>query len=347
MKRIGWKLGIVVCAVALAVFAGHPAWAQAKKVVIKVANAGPNVPDNRTVMAVEMFKRVVEGQTQGAIEVRAYHASSLGNEREALEGIKIGTIEMGTLSSGAVPGFFAPVMVYDIPYLFSSAPLAWEVFNGWFGREFSEAMRKATGVRILSTTENGFRNFTANKPLKKPGDLKGLKIRTMEHPAYIAMMKSFGADPTPIAFGELYMALQQRVVDAQENPIVLIHDMKFYEVQKYAILDGHVYNPLFVFINDKFFNSLTVSQRNIIQDAAKLLATAHNGFSQRQNILGVEELKKKGMEIYMPSLEEIDNFRQIAQPAALKFIKEKAGEDWVNKMLKAVQEVEAYYRFKK
>jgi C4-dicarboxylate-binding protein DctP len=347
MKSKRLITGIILSSLALLVVAGQPAWAQPKPVVIKVANAGPNVPDNRTVIALDMFKRMVEGQTRGALEVRAYHASSLGSEREALEGIKIGTIEMGTLSAGTVPGFFAPAMVYDIPYLFSSAPLAWEVFNGPFGRDFSEAMRKATGVRILGITENGFRNFTANKPLRKPEDLKGMKIRTMENPVYIAMMKAFGAEPTPIAFGELYMALQQKVVDAQENPVVLIHDMKFYEVQKYMILDGHVYNPLFIFINDKFFNSLTASQQNVLQDAGKLLATAHNGFSQRQNILGVDELKKKGMDVYAPSLEEIDSFRKIAQPAALKFIREKAGEDWVNRMLKSVQDVEAYYRFKK
>jgi C4-dicarboxylate-binding protein DctP len=342
MKRILW--GVAILAIVMG-FTGQSAVAQPKPILIKVANAGPNVPDNRTVIAVDMFKRMVESQSRGALEVRAYHASSLGNEREALEGIKIGTIEMGTLSSGTVPGFFPPVMVYDIPYLFSSAPLAWEVFNGWFGREFAEGMRKQTGVRILATTENGFRNFTANKPLRKPEDLKGLKIRTMENPAHIAMMKAFGADPTPIAFGELYMALQQKVVDGQENPVVLIHDMKFYEVQKYGIMDGHIYNPLFVFINDKFFNSLSVSHRNIIQDAAKLLAAAHNGFSQRQNIMGLDDLRKKGMEVYMPSLEEVENFRKIAQPAALKFITEKAGEDWVNKVMKAVKEAESYMRF--
>ncbi|MBD3306539.1 C4-dicarboxylate ABC transporter substrate-binding protein, partial [candidate division KSB3 bacterium] len=103
------------------------------QVIIKVANAGPANPDNRTVKAVEIFKALVEEGTNGEVEVQAYHASSLGNEREALEGVKLGTIEMGTLSSGPVPGFFAPVMVFDIPYLFSSAPAAWEAFNGEFG----------------------------------------------------------------------------------------------------------------------------------------------------------------------------------------------------------------------
>ena len=346
MKRL-WLLFACVLAVAAPVgLAEESAWAA--KYTIKVANAGPNNPDNRTVMAVDMFKRMVESQTKGDIEVRAFHASSLGNEREALEGVKIGTIEMATLSSGPVPGFFAPVMVFSIPYLFSSAPLAWDVFNGPFGRDFSEAMRKQTGVRILSITENGFRNFTSNaRPLRKPEDLKGLKLRTMENPAHMAMVKAFGADPTPIAFGELYMALQQKVVDGQETPVVLIHDMKFYEVQKYAILDGHVYDPLFVFINDKFFSSLPVAYQNIVADNAMLLATAHNGFSQRQNILGIEQLRQKGMEVYVPSPDELESFKKIAQPPALKFVEEKAGKEWVTKILKAVADAEATLRIKK
>lgn len=346
MRRFGFLVACVF--VGLGLVASGPHGAEAAKFTIKVANAGPNNPDNRTVMAVDMFKRMVESQTKGDIEVRAYHASSLGNEREALEGVKIGTIEMATLSSGPVPGFFAPVMVFSIPYLFSSAPLAWDVFNGPFGRDFSEAMRKQTGVRILSITENGFRNFTSNaKPLRKPDDLKGLKIRTMENPAHMAMVRAFGADPTPIAFGELYMALQQKVVDGQETPVVLIHDMKFYEVQKYAILDGHVYDPLFVFVNDKFFTSLPVAYQNIVKDNAQLLATAHNGFSQRQNILGIEALKQKGMDVYIPGLDELESFKKIAQPPALKFVEERAGKEWVTKILKAVADAEEHLRIKK
>ncbi|MCX5909562.1 MAG: DctP family TRAP transporter solute-binding subunit, partial [Deltaproteobacteria bacterium] len=227
----------------------NPAWAVSKPSLIKVANAGPAHPDNRTVMAIDMFKRVVEGQTQGAIEVRVYHAAQLGDEREALEGVKVGTVEMAVLSSGPVPRFFAPAMVFDIPYLFSSAPLAWEVFHGWFGREFAEAMRQQTGVRVLAITENGFRNFTNQvRPLRRPEDLRGLRIRTMENSAHIAMVKAMGAIPVPLVFSELYMALRHKVVDGQETPVALIRDLKFYEVQKYCILDGHIYNPLFVFI---------------------------------------------------------------------------------------------------
>ena len=230
-------------------------------------------------------------------------------------------------------------MLYDIPFLFSSAPAAWEFFEEDTAREFNKAFLKKTGVRILNTTENGYRHFTNNtRPIKTPSDMKGLKIRTMQNPAHMAMVKALGADPTPLPFGELYMALQQKVVDGMECPIVLIHDMKFYEVQKYMVLDGHLYNPLFIFINDNFFNKkLTPAQQKVVLSASAALAKAHNGFSQEANIKGLTALAEKGMTIYKPSLEELSQFRAIAQPAGLKFITKKIGETWVDKTLKGAQ----------
>ena len=329
---------ILVFLFALLLIAGGPAWA---KITIKVANAGPDVPTNRTVKAVEIFRHLVETRTQGEIEVKAFHASKLGNEREALEGVRLGTIEMATLSSGPVPGFFDPAVVFDIPFLFSNAPAAWKVFDGDFGRRFGEAFLAKTGVRVLAITENGYRHFTANRPMKSAADMKGLKIRTMENPAHMEMVKALGADPTPIAFGELYMALQQKVVDGMELPIVLIHDMKFYEVQKYVILDGHLYNPLFVFMNENFFQKkLNDAQRRIVAEAAVVLAHTHNGFSQEANIEGIEKLKAQGMQIHKPSAEELNQFRQIAQPAGLSFIRKKAGDEWTDGILAAAAKAE-------
>lgn len=328
MKRFFQALLVLVMVLALCS-------AASAKVVIKLANAGPANPDNRTVKAVEIFKAMVEKGTNGEVEVNAFHASALGNEREALEGVKLGSIQMGTLSGGPVPGFFPAAMVFDIPFLFSSAPAAWEAFNGDFGKGFSDAFLKATGVRILGITENGYRHFTnAVREVKVPADMKGLKIRTMENPAHMQMVRSMGGDPTPIAFGELYMALQQKVVDGMECPVVLINDMKFYEVQKYMVLDGHLYNPLFIFINDDFFNNkLTPAQQKVVTDAAKVLALTHDGFSQDANIKGIAELKQKGMQIYQPTTAELNQFREVAQPASMTFIKEKAGDEWTKKAL--------------
>ena len=335
MKRLVSCL-LMVCAAF--VFAGS-AWAA---IVIKVANAGPDVPGNRTVKAVDIFRYIVETKSKGEIEVKAFHASKLGNEREALEGVRMGTIEMATLSSGPVPGFFDPAVVFDIPYLFSSAPAAWKVFDGAFGKTFGEAFLQKTGVRILAISENGYRHFTNNsRQVKSPADMKGLKVRTMENPAHIEMVKAMGADPTPIAFGELYMALQQKVVDGMECPVVLIHDMKFYEVQKYMILDGHLYNPIFIFMNEKFFQTkLNAEQRKIVAEAAVVLAHTHNGFSQDANIQGIEKLKAQGMQIYKPSTDELNRFRQVSQPAGLSFVRKKAGDEWTDKILKSATEAE-------
>ncbi|ACN17340.1 DctP9 [Desulforapulum autotrophicum HRM2] len=312
------------------------------KTVIKLANAGPEAPDNRTVKAVKVFKYLVEKGTNGEVEIQAFHARKLGDEREALEGIRMGTIQMGTLTSGPVPGFLPTVMLYDIPFLFSSAPAAWEFFESKTAQEFKEAFLEKSGVRILATSENGYRHFTDTiRPIKTPQDMKGLKIRTMQNPAHMSMVKALGADPTPLPFGELYMALQQKVVDGMECPIVLINDMKFYEVQKYMVLDGHLYNPLFIFINDQFFTKkLTPAQQTVVLEAAKVLARTHNGFSQEANIQGLSVLKAKGMEVYKPTLEELAQFRALAQPAGLEFITDKIGKEWVEKTLKDADEAE-------
>ena len=312
------------------------------KVVIKLSNAGPNNPDNRTVKAVAIFKAMVEKGTQGEVEVQAFHASALGNERESLEGVKMGTIQMATLSSGPVAGFFSPVMVLGIPYLFSSAPAAWDAYNGEFGQAFAVAFQKQTGVRILGLTENGYRHFTNNtREIKAPQDMKGLKIRTMENPVHMVMVKGLGGAPTPIAFGELYTALQQKVVDGMECPIVLINDMKFYEVQKYMSLDGHLYDPLIIFINeDVYQKKLTPAQQTVVAEAAKMLAASHNGFSQQANIEGLQKLKDKGMVVYQPTKEEMAQYRALAQPAALTYLKGQVGQEWVDKALAAAKKGE-------
>ncbi len=337
MKRM-IHLVLVACLLGFA-----PATQTFAKTVIKLGNAGPDTPDNRTVKAVKIFKALVEKGTNGEVVVQAFHARKLGDERETLEGIRMGTIQMGTLSSGPVPGFLEAVMFYDIPFLFSNAPAAWEFFESPTAHEFNKAFLEKTGVRILATTENGFRHFTNNsRPVNSPKDMKGLKIRTMQNPAHMAMVKALGADPTPIPFGELYMALQQKVVDGMECPIVLINDMKFYEVQKHMVLDGHLYNPLFVFINNKFFTKkLTPAQQKVVAAAAKVLARTHNGFSQEANIKGLDELAAKGMLIVKPSSEDLAKFRSVAQPAGLQFISEKVGQSWVDKALAGAKAAEA------
>lgn len=311
------------------------------KLTLKVANSGPENIDNRTVRAGDVFSHVTREASNGELELVFYHASKLGAEREALEGIQMGTIQMGTLTSGPVPGFFAPVMFFDIPFLLSSNAGAWEFLKSDFVKDFSEEFRKKTGIRILAVAENGFRHFTVKgRELKSPADMKALKIRTMESPAHMAMVKALGADPTPIAFSELYMALQQGVVDGMECPVALIHDMKFYEVQDSMVMDGHFYNPMIVYINDNVYKKLTPQQQAALQKGADAFVVAHAGFNQQINRSALVDLEKKGMKIYKPTPEELAEFRAIAQPAGLTFIEEKIGKEWVAKAMAAAAAAE-------
>ncbi len=335
MKVAKWSAMVVLSALLLAVPAG------AQQLKFKLANAGPADPSDRTVIAVEIFSNYVLTKTNGTIKVDAFHASQLGNEKEILEGLKLGTIEFGTITTGPIPTLFKPIMVFDIPYLFPNAYVAWEVLDGDFGQELMEKMRSETGVRALAVSENGYRHFmTGKKEIKSPADLKGLKIRTMENPAHMKMVEALGASPTPIAFGELYMALQQGVVDGAELPITLVNNMKFYEVQKFLVLDGHLYNPLIMFVNDRVWKGLSEEQRLAVFEGAQLFKIAQRALSERQVQTGLENVKKNGMKVYVPNAEEMKQFKELSQPAVLEYLKKEIGEEWVAKVVKAVKEME-------
>jgi len=150
--------------------------------------------------------------------------------------------------------------------------------------------------------------------------MKGLKIRTMENPAHMAMVKALGASATPIAWGEVYMALQQGVVDGQENPVSVIEVSKFNEVQKYLTLDGHVYSILPILINDKFFQSLPPDIQKIIVDVARTATTVQRGQNVKKVYDGVKSLQDKGMEVYSPNEKELQMFRDKSQKPVLEFL---------------------------
>lgn len=309
---------------------------------LKLANAGPADPEDRTVVAVEIFKNHVETKTGGSVKVEVFHASQLGNEKEILEGLALGTIELGTITTGPVPTLFKPIMVFDIPFLFPNQVVAWEVLDGPFGRKLMEEMRKSTGIRTLAISENGYRHIvTGDKQVKSMGDMKGLKIRTMENPAHMKMIEALGGAPTPIAFGELYMALQQGVVDGCELPVTLINNGKYYEVQKHVILNGHLYNPLIMFVNDKIWEKLSQDQKAALYEGAQLFNIAQRAISERQVQGGLLNVQQNGMTVYVPTAAELNEFRAAAQPAVLDYVKEQTGEQWVNEALEAVAAAEA------
>lgn len=171
--------------------------------------------------------------------------------------------------------------------------------------------------------------------------MKGLKLRVMESPVYINMVKALGAAPTPIAWTEAYSAMQQKVVDGHENPVSVILSFKIYEVQKYLTLDGHSYGVDFILINDKFFQSLPKETQLIIKTSAVNAGLIGRGIQQLNSAVGIALLKEKGMEIYSPNAKERAMFRDLAQKPVMEYIEKQIGRPWIDKLVKAVKEAEA------
>jgi tripartite ATP-independent transporter DctP family solute receptor len=206
----------------------------------------------------------------------------------------------------------------------------------------AEVFLKASGLRVLGWAENGYRHFTNNsKPIRSPADMKGLKIRVMESPAYVNMVKGLGANPTPIAWTELYSALQQKVVDGQENPINNILSAKLYEVQKYLTLDGHTYSVHGWIMNNEVWKSLTDKNKRIVKDAARVAVVAHRAANTMADVKGLEILAKAGVHVYAPTGAELDKFRSMAQPPVEEFLKTKIKPVWLEKLKKSTADVEA------
>ena len=341
MKRHLLSVRKIVVAVVMLGLILIPGFAIAET-VIKLGHADPaDVYTSKKGAAAEVFKNLVEAETGGEVIVNLYPAGQLGGERELVEATQLGTVQM-CMVSGAIAGVFKSAMVLDLPYLFSSAPVAWKVLDGPFGEELSAALLKQTGLRNLAYGETGFRNFTNSKhPIKSPADMKGLKFRVMETPLYITMVKALGGLPTPIAWPEVYAALQQGVVDGQENPVSTIAYAKFNEVQKYVTLDGHTYGADFFIMNDNTYQKLTPEQQGTVKRAAVVASTVGRAIQQLNSAMGVASLKELGMEFYAPNAEERTQFKEATQGPVIEWMKTQIDPQWIEKAMQAVEQVEA------
>ncbi|MCP8687640.1 DctP family TRAP transporter solute-binding subunit [Marinobacterium sedimentorum] len=291
--------------------------------------------------ASKVFKDLVEAESGGRIAVNVYPAGQLGGETDLLQSAQEGTLSMAMVS-GAYSKLCAEASVLEIPYLFPSAPIAWEVLDGEFGKALGEHCLQKTGLRTLAYAETGFRNFTNSKrPINEPKDLEGLKIRVMTTPLYVEMVKALGGEPTPIAWPEVPSALATGVVDGQENPVSVIYGNKFYEMQKYISLDGHVYGTDFILMNDELLQSLSPQDQAIIKRAAKVAGLVGRAIQQINSAEGLAKLAENGMEITVPDAEQMAKFQSTAQPAVIEWLKGEIDPSWINKAQDAVKTASA------
>ncbi|WP_078430564.1 TRAP transporter substrate-binding protein [Alkalihalobacterium alkalinitrilicum] len=285
---------------------------------------------NERHLAVIKFKELVEERSQGTLKVEVYPNEQLGSEAEMIESVTFNDLQM--VASSAFSQYDQRISVLELPYLFESYEEAWNVLDGEIGQAVAEPFLDYN-LRIIAYFENGFRHVTANVQVEKPGDLRGLKIRTPEFPLSVSTFRAFGANPTPMAFGELYMALQQGTVDAQENPVANIYASRFNEVQDYLNLTSHQYFSLPVAISEEFWQSLTAEEKKIIENSAKEAAQFHRDLLRENEENMISELKASGMKIVEVDMEA---FREKAITVYDSY-KNRFGEEIINHILKAVE----------
>ena len=269
---------------------------------------------------IDVLAQEVEKGTKGRLISKNFCSGSLGGERESTESVQVGTQELTGTSTGPIPNFVPAVKILDIPFLFRDKAHARAVLDGPIGQALLKEF-DSKGFKALAWSENGVRHMTNNKrPINLPDDLKGLKMRTMENPVHVAAYKGFGIITTPMAFPEVFTALQQGVVDGQENPLSVIMAAKFEQVQKFMTLTAHVYSPALLLMNKAAFDKLSPADQKVFLDAAKLAAAATRARVDKDDASGVADLRAKGMNI----IETFDKSAFVARlaPVFTQFEKE-------------------------
>ena len=259
-------------------------------------------------VAIDVFAQEVEKRTGGRYKIQNFYSGALGGERECIEAVQLGTQELAFSSTGPVPNFVPDAKILDVPFLFRDKAHARAVLDGPIGQEMLVKF-DAKGFKALAWAENGFRHMTNSmRDVKVPEDLKGLKMRTMENPVHVAAYKGFGIVTTPMAFPEVFTALQQGTVDGQENPLSVIMAAKFEQVQKHLTLTGHVYSPCVFMMNKATFDKLSAADKTAFLEAAKEAVKANRARVDEDDAKGVSELRSKGMSV----VENVDKSKFVA-----------------------------------
>ncbi|MFZ5644696.1 MAG: TRAP transporter substrate-binding protein [Bacillota bacterium] len=285
-----------------------------KKIVLRVGTT--TAPDGHYVKGLQQFKEKVEAYSNNKVEVNIFHSSQLGNERDMIEGVAAGTLEMTLISSAPLTNFSSDFMLFDLPFIITDRNKAYQVMDGDVGKQLFATL-EPKGIKGLGFWENGFRNVTNNKkPIVHPADVKGLKIRTMENPVHLETFKQLGAMPTPMAWGEVFTALQQGTIDGQENPLAIIDSAKVYEAQKHVSLTGHFYSPAVFLMNKNLFDGFPKDVQEAILKAEKEARDWERNYSAELDVTLAKTLQEKGV-----TVTEVDKaeWQKACEPVWAKF----------------------------
>jgi C4-dicarboxylate-binding protein DctP len=326
---------LVALVVALLV---SPGAVSAEQKVLKYAHFQPARPDQPKHAAALAFKEYVEKATNGSIKVEIFPAGQFGNDADTMTGLRLGTLELAVAHDGAIATAYKPIGILGIPFLYANHEHAWRVYDSPWLKGFSDDMIKKSGIRLLSLADNGVRHFTNSKrPIHNPDEMKGLKIRVQPSPVFQTLVSALGASPSAIPWAELPTALQQGVVDGQENGVTNIIAASLYQYQKYITLDGHVWSVHGYLINEKFYQGLTPVERKAVEEATKIATDIHRKMTSDQDKNAKETLTKLGMEVTELTPAELAQFRNLAQPPVKAWAEKEIGKQYVDDLFKAIE----------
>lgn len=313
----------------------QPAEKEVKVITIKYGHNYPT--DSPAHKAAEAFKKEIETKTEGSIKVDIFPAMQLGSNREQLEALQQGSIQVD-LQPVAIIGNFAPeLQMLDLPYLFPNADVMWEVLDGECGERLLSGLEEK-GIYGLGFTWTGFKHITANKPIEKLEDLKGLKVRVMNSPLLMEQYRGWGANPIPIDFGELYNALQQKVVDGQENGYFAVHIQKYYEVQSHLAETDHAPLLAILMANKAWYDGLSAEHQKIVDEAGRLAV-----ITDRKEFAAVEQQAKakvieQDMRIFVMPQSERERLKKAAEPA-YQYVRDNIGTKVLEEVQAAVKQI--------
>ncbi|MGQ7248488.1 TRAP transporter substrate-binding protein [Halomonas sp. V046] len=248
-------------------------------------------------IAATKFEELVEARSDGKVDIEIFPNATLGDERTLLEGMQIGTVDMGVITNGPVANFVEEMAVFELPFLFSSPDEAYSVLDGPIGQELLDKLADVN-LKGLAYAERGFRNLTNSQhPVKTPEDIDGLRIRVMENPVYVDTFRELGANAVPMAWTEALTAMQQGTIDGQENPVNVIHSFKLDETQKYMTLSRHTYAPAIFVMGMPAWQKLPEAAQDVIETAAHEAAQYEREQNAAMQSEQLAELAEAGMEI--------------------------------------------------
>ncbi|MDR6775311.1 TRAP transporter substrate-binding protein [Azospirillum sp. BE72] len=319
-------------------FVGSAAAAEYKERSVKFAFQ--NVKEHPQGQGAQKFADIVEAKSGGKIKVKLFPGGTLGGDVQTVSALQGGIVEMSVMNAGILVSQAKEFALVDLPFLFNSGAEVDALLDGPVGEQLMAKLPEK-GLVGLGFWDLGFRNLTNNRrPVKTAADIAGLKIRVIQTPIYIDIFKSLGANPVPLAFPELYGALETGTVDGQENPAKTIELTKFNEVQKYMTITRHIYNPQSLLISKKFWDTLNADEKALFQSAAAEATVFQRKLSRDQETDALASLKAKGMTINELPADELTKIREKVKPVVDKY-KADIGEALVSQAYATIEKKRA------